>query len=74
MPLINCLCKNKFSLHFYGFLLLFSEELVDTEDGVLTLPQNQNCRKAGKTLVLSSDPNTGVTEGICLPLYTCAPL
>lgn len=38
------------------------------------LPQNQNCRKAEKTLVLSSGPSTGVTEGICLSLYTCAPL
>lgn len=38
------------------------------------LPQNQNCRKAGKNLVLSSGPSTGVTEGICLPLCTCGPL
>lgn len=38
------------------------------------LPQNQNCRKAEKTLVLSSGPSTGVTEGIYLSLYTCAPL
>lgn len=33
------------------------------------LPQNQSCRKAGKSLVPSSGPNTGVTESVHLYVH-----
>lgn len=62
----------RFHCIFMAFFYKFLKNYWIPKMGLL--PQNQNCRKAGKNLALSSGPNTGVTEGICLPLYTCAPL